>query len=101
MYNWIVLFGGSSFVGVNINDLVFGLYVVIVIDQDLFGCFIIDIFNIGQFDLFQVMLLDLANESCIGGGMDGVIIVGVDGGMVFYIYDWLNMDIDFILMDLV
>lgn len=47
------------------------------------------------------MLLDLANESCIGGGMDGVIIVGVDGGMVFYIYDWLNMDIDFILMDLV
>jgi gliding motility-associated-like protein len=100
-YNWTALPGGSSLAGANINDLAPGLYVVTVTDQDPLGCFTIDTFNIGQPDSLQVALLDLANESCTGGGMDGAITVGVDGGTAPYTYDWSNMDTDSILTDLV
>ncbi|NRA50806.1 MAG: gliding motility-associated C-terminal domain-containing protein, partial [Phaeodactylibacter sp.] len=100
-YDWTVLPGGQSLNGDIINGLAPGQYIVTVTDQDPLGCSTVDTFNIGEPDPLELQLLELVNESCTGGGMDGGITVGVQGGTAPYTYDWSNMDTDSVLTGLV
>jgi gliding motility-associated-like protein len=100
-YDWTALPGGQNFSGDNINNLAPGQYVVTVTDQDPLGCFTVASYDIGEPDSLQVQLVDFNNESCTGGGMDGAITVGVEGGTAPYTYAWSNMATDSILTGLV
>ncbi len=100
-YTWTVQPGGQNLNGAAINDLAPGQYFVTVTDQDPLGCFTVDSFSIGEPDPLQIELVDLTNESCTNGGMDGALTVSASGGTAPYTYAWSNMETDSMLTGLV
>lgn len=80
------LVGMISFDG-NFVNLFSGNYIVIVMDgNDCFGLvlFIIDV-------LVVVSLMIMVDLVSCNGLVDGVVIVVVSGGIVFYIYLWSDI----------
>lgn len=73
--------------GSNMEDfsgLLLGIYIVIVIDEvicEVEFIFMVDSFLFYVFDILVVMFI-------CNGGVDGVVILVVSGGMLFYEYNW-------------
>lgn len=89
MYFW-----SNGFISLLIQDLVFGIYCVIVIIDE--GCVVEDCVDFIVFFLFQVFFV-VMDVICVNGN-DGLIEVMVMGGVVFYVYFW-NMGNILLLID--
>lgn len=74
-----------------VNNLCAGTYNLQVTDQ--LGCFIDTTFNISNPAPLQASILNIQNESCLGGS-DGSITLSVAGGTYPYDYQWNTSNTD-------
>lgn len=93
-YNWRTIPPGQTFTGALISNLGPGQYAVTVTDSDPAGCSVSDTFTITEPAPLAIQQLELANETCAGGGDDGRITIGVTGGVYPYTYNWSDGQMD-------
>lgn len=81
------------------NNLVVGIYLVVVNDEN--GCEISDIVIVIELDSFGLVVIDIVDNICFGES-NGSIMVEVVGGILFYEYsvDGEIFQVDFIFVNL-
>lgn len=100
-YTWNTIpSSGPGFTGAQVNGLGPAQYRVVVTDGDPAGCAVSDTFTITEPAPLAIQQIELANETCAGGGNDGRITIGVTGGTYPYSYSWTGGQMDSIAVNL-